>query len=498
MFKVMLVDDERFIRKSIRNRIDWEKLGVYVEAEAENGVEALALLATVNPQIVLVDIRMPLMDGLSFITEARKRYPGIHYVIMSAYSDFEYAKKAIQLGVEDYILKPVKAVELEKLLDKIVHELNEEKLARRLQGMPVPDGPQLELKGAQIVALAFYIENKEGLEQLLESQLQSRLADNKAAVSVYYLRGYSYGDCYVFLLNGNSFEQDAVRECVEEIWLQLGNLEGVAAWTEVMESNKTGQAAKRCISVLKRKLFYPERKIITVRQLAVRSEAEKQALQVRQKKIRDELNFVYQQLLKKEYGKLKDSLEQLLKMIINRENTIFVIESSIAEIIVLLKQLLGGQEDNTESNIMFHRLQGKDYLLCFKTKEELEETLDEVIQNVLHTISEEDNQDVIVSIKQYIQNNFSDNLSAGDIAGRFFLNASYLSAIFKERTGMNMAAYIEAVRMEKAKQLLEDRNWNITEIASQTGYAESNYFSKVFKKYTGMSPKQYRESVNRR
>ena len=93
-------------------------MGLSVEGEASNGVEALEMLELLRPQIVLVDIRMPLMDGLALIAEAQKRYPGIRYVITSAYSDFAYAKKAIQLGVEDYILKPIDEQELEKLLYK--------------------------------------------------------------------------------------------------------------------------------------------------------------------------------------------------------------------------------------------------------------------------------------------------------------------------------------------------------------------------------------------
>ena len=125
MYRVMIVDDERFIRRSIRNRINWEQFGITELEEAGNGMEALELLDTFCPEIVLVDIRMPKMDGLNFISEAKKKHPEIDYVIMSAYSDFTYARTAIDLGVEAYLLKPIQKEELEKQLGKLLHRKNE-------------------------------------------------------------------------------------------------------------------------------------------------------------------------------------------------------------------------------------------------------------------------------------------------------------------------------------------------------------------------------------
>ena len=97
MYRILIVDDEKFIRRSICNRMQWEQFGIEVAGEAANGQEALELIGQLRPQIVLVDIRMPVMDGIAFISEAKRRYPQIYYIIMSAYNDFEYAKKAIQL-----------------------------------------------------------------------------------------------------------------------------------------------------------------------------------------------------------------------------------------------------------------------------------------------------------------------------------------------------------------------------------------------------------------
>ena len=145
--------------------------------------------------------------------------------------------------------------------------------------------------------------------------------------------------------------------------------------------------------------------------------------------------------------------------------------------------------------LYFRHVREKDYLLRYRTEEELRASLKEMIRCVCEIRDKGERKELITDIKEYIRNNYSENLSAADISGVFFLNTSYLSTLFKEKTGMTMTTYIEAVRMEKAKQLLLNRELSITEVAAYTGYSDPNYFSKVFRKYTSMSPRRYREEA---
>ena len=101
--------------------------------------------------------------------------------------------------------------------------------------------------------------------------------------------------------------------------------------------------------------------------------------------------------------------------------------------------------------------------------------------------------DVIASIKEHIERNYGDALNVAELAKKYGLNVSYLSTLFKEKTGINLTAYIEGIRMEKAKRFLKEREWTVTEVALHTGYSNSNYFSRVFKKYTGVTPGEFRE-----
>ncbi|MGN0313911.1 MAG: response regulator [Fusicatenibacter sp.] len=494
MYQVMLVDDEKYIRKSIRNRVNWGKCGVSVTGEAQNGKEALELLGVLQPQIVLVDIRMPLMDGLSFIAEAKKRYPNIHYIILSAYSDFEYARQAIRMGVEDYILKPVNPTEVEQLLEKIVHELKEKNLAKQLKEPEAAEELYAQLKGDRVTAMSFWLENCEDAENLISTILRKYFEEKGALVTVYHLKNYSGGDGCIFLMNGDQLEEELLRGAAKTVWEQMADREGVCAISEEEEKSQARRAARKSIAILKRKIFYSGRVILTFRQEAVRTDAERRASEEKKQEMREILNRCHQYAARKEYGKLKIALGNLAEKLVCEDSDVDLLETTVSEITMLMRSIPGILNETMDFNILFHRFSGEDWLLRFRTQEELLNSLQSVMENVFISVNGTENVDVITAIRQYIQDNYAENLSAVEIARKFYLNASYLSSLFKEKTGMNMGAYIEGVRMEKAKLMLRHSNWTVTEIAMQTGYAESNYFSKVFKKYTGLTPRQYREN----
>lgn len=491
MYKAVIVDDEKYIRKSIRNRVNWEQYGVSVEAEAGNGAEALKVLEQIHADIILVDIRMPVMDGLAFIAEAKRRKLRLNYIIMSAYSDFSYAQKAIKLGVEDYILKPVDEEELGEILRKIVHKKNEELLSTQVRHMDFWLGENIPFPGGEMLALAFYVEANENAEHLVEAAVSHEVSSLPGQAAFYYLRDYSRNDCFVYLINGNVLQEETEKELAERVWDRLAGLGGASACSSVRPVHEAGTAAKESVSRLKRKIFCPEKKVIP------EFLYEKQATSVQRKNMQDRLLHIYRQMLKHEYEKVKAELEDVSALIIKREFSMEFIEEYIGEVLNMLRHIPGGQDSSTDFNIMFCKFRSKDYLLEFKTADELKANLSRLAALRLDTICNEGNKDVIMSIKAYIRSNYAADLNAAQIAQKFYLNASYLSTLFKEKTGMNLTSYIEGIRMEKAKQLLEGKALSITEVALDTGYSDSNYFSKVFKKYTGMPPRQYRENAQR-
>ncbi len=483
MYKVLIVDDERLIRKSIRNRLDWAHCGVEICGEAANGEEALRTMQNESPDIVLTDIRMPLMDGLALIEKASVLCPRTKFIIMSAYSDFDYAKQAIRLGVEDYILKPVKVKELEEVVRKIVHSLDEKKLQQHLRENR-KGNINAKLKGQKIGAMAFYIDNQEEIETRIEKALG-------AEIESYYLQGYSRGDCYVFLAVADELQEEALRRLIRQVWEEMPNLTGTCAYSEIGGPEDIHKAARQSVYLLMRKMFYPERRIISIRQSAGVGRLETQ------KKIRSEINYLYQAAIKKDYDNLKKAMAYVVNLIVHQENHLGVIQSSIAELVQIMRMVIGESEDEMETNIYFHPITGKDYLLRYHTADELKSVLMEVVDHVFCSRVRDQDSNVIDAIKEYIHDNYEHELNANDIAEKFYINTSYLSSMFKAKTGINMGKYIEDVRMEKAKAYIANKDWTITEVASRSGYADSGYFSRVFKKYTGRTPKQYREELER-
>lgn len=131
LYRMMLVDDEEEVRKAMIRKMDWERLGFTVVGDAGNGEDALEKLEQLEPDVVMTDIRMPYMDGLTLIARIREQYPFIKILIFSGYDDFEYAKQAIKLHVTEYILKPVNGQELEEILNRVRVSLDEEIEQRR-------------------------------------------------------------------------------------------------------------------------------------------------------------------------------------------------------------------------------------------------------------------------------------------------------------------------------------------------------------------------------
>ena len=124
LYKIMLVDDEEEVRTSIIKQVDWEKIGFRVVSDAENGEDALEKIDIYEPDVIMTDIRMPYMDGLSLIEKVHSKYPTVKFLIFSGFDDFEYAKEAIRLGVSEYILKPINSEELSGILNIIMKNLD--------------------------------------------------------------------------------------------------------------------------------------------------------------------------------------------------------------------------------------------------------------------------------------------------------------------------------------------------------------------------------------
>ena len=117
-YKVLLVDDEEEVRNAIEQRINWEELGFEVIGKAQNGVKAMEIAEKLQPDVVITDIKMPYMNGLELARNLKEENPGVRILILTGFDEFEYAKEAVHLEIEEYILKPINAISEERRVGK--------------------------------------------------------------------------------------------------------------------------------------------------------------------------------------------------------------------------------------------------------------------------------------------------------------------------------------------------------------------------------------------
>ncbi len=490
MYQVMILDDEKFIRKSIRNRINWGAYGLEVSAEASNGEEALCMMDNhlANPDIVLTDIRMPIMDGLAFIEEAKKKFPNIRYVVMSAYSDFSYAQKAIQLGVEDYVLKPIEEEELCKTLKKIVYEKNQNEISKKMKKQ-IDDDVEIPLNCKKIAVCAFWM-SVDDMEEIVGSSLKYQMALTSEEVNVYVLKEYSRSGTVVVLLNSDQITENMILDVITSVSQMITEVLAVS-YTKVCDADQAGYQTALCIDILKKKMFYKEnKKILSESMIWNKFTAD------RRKRAKEQLEMIQSFLQSGQYERAQNECELIIEKMVVKDMEPKVFEDVLEELLTMLRYYPSDKRENLEDfNVLFSKFRGKDYLLEYDDEVMLKNDIKSMIQCRFQPSGEIQEKERIEEIKKHIRTYYMTELSITELSQKFYLNPSYLSTLFKRKTGINLTSYIEGVRMEKAKEWMQNKNLSITDIATKTGYSDSGYFSKVFKKYTGVTPKKYRENI---
>lgn len=496
MYRVMIVDDEKYIRRSIMNRIDWGKYGLEVVGEAANGEEAYTGVQLYQPDIILVDIRMPVLDGLGLIKLLAEEHRRIRVIILSAYQDFSYAKKAIQLGVEDYLLKPVDEVELEQVLVKIIKELDREEKCVSVPILDLTRWEQAGFKGNKFLFTVFWLPGiPEEAQWKLAVGVLYDVVKNVSfkeipLLEVYEVKSGAPEKCVLFLWNSDRMKADTVsRILLAVVNLVKQQYPGIrAAVTPVFkDSSEAEKMALRAVQILKYKIFEPDRPVFD--SSCIKKEDSGEFLEARQR-----ISVLYNISMREEYGGLKEVTGRILTECLPGIRQVRELEYLVDELMVILRALAKKTGNHYDVKLLFHDFSRSDYLLEYENLGILTEAVREIVRAILGFRVESSNKDVTKAIREYIQTHFMENLTTKIISEKFHLNSTYLSTLFKEKSGMTLTAYIEGIRMENAKELLKNEGLTIADVAETVGYLDTNYFGKVFKKYSGITPGQYRAS----
>lgn len=527
LYRVMLVDDEEDVIQAIINKLDWETLGFQVVGFAENGEEALEMTQRLQPDVIMSDIKMPFMDGLTLCKKIKEWNRGIKFVIFSGFDEFEYAKESIKLEVEEYILKPIRAVELQSVFQRIKKNLDQEIQEKR-----------------NVEKLSKYYKDSLPImgEQFLINLLEGRIEEDKISELMTFYRIDLTGHYFmVSILKTESvgsekdiqqiqLESVSLKEIAEEnlkdlcqckVMIYLNNVVALAALKESDNNIKIINRMEQICNLSKRMLGvntaagigrvyegisnarFSYKEAQNALEYRVLQEAN-QAIYIDDiepyKGKETEIDPLYvENILKSiKLGK-KEELIKAIELFINqlKESQISLHRYQILLTEIIAELIKLGRSYHLELETIFGE-QFNIYQDIYQSDsvDTLNERLEEICMKITGSIGRErkDSAKLLAEkAKEYIEENYADpELSVDVICKHLGLSAAYFSTVFKKEVGMTFVMYLTKVRMEQALMLLNTTEEKTYIISSKVGYLEPNYFSYVFKKQYGVSPSKYR------
>ena len=489
MYRVMIVDDEFYIRKSFRNRINWASYQMEVVGEAANGEQAWELVPSLRPDLMFVDIRMPVLDGFDLATLLRDEYPDIIVIIISAYNDFQYARKAIENGVFDYLLKPLDEDEVDKTLRRLLDRLAKQE--HPIKTINLYEQPTPDLSGEQYCCISLY--EKSGSKHELQNQSLLYQALQHSG-TLRRIIGHGTPLCQMFCLTAPSIDRALLVQNLSELTMSVWSPESavlgisnVYSGSADTDQDQLLHVIAEAISAAKQKLFAPETQIFcwTPQMEEYASDCSPYDT--------PKLAMARLALSKKDYPAVSKSLLSYLDDFdwphIRGTITIEMIVSTVMEFLFKAGWDSGMVQ---EVQIYTNDFRRPNFLLLFDHPEDIHERLRALIPILTDEMSSKNSVDLAQRIAQYIQENYAGNLQMDELERQFFMSSSSLLLAFKKKKGMTITAYIESVRMEKAKELLKSGLYSVQATAEAVGYLDANYFCRAFKRYTGSTPSKYR------
>ena len=530
-YSVLLVDDEEDIIQIIMKKLDWESMGLTIIGHAANGVEALEMAEELTPDIVMTDIKMPYMDGLTLCRKLKELSRTIRVIIFSGFDEFEYAKEAIKMEAEEYLLKPVNAVELKEVFERVKKDLDQERAEKRdteklksyymeslpvlqesfymalLEGRIAPeqigrymDSYQVQLQGPYYVVAVLHI-SQQSLEE------ESRMDPFLQAVSVRKFAEEQVEDRWrsrvvIYLGDIIMISQMHDREEMLEYTNEMDRLcrmakkvcnaritAGIGYLCDNLEQLPLSyQGAKQAVSY---RVLYGNTRAISISEVEPAEHAELNW--------EDVYSTYIQQIMKKvrigEQDGLEKAISQFTEWLSGEQISMQKYRIVMMELVAELFRFTASHNLNPE-NVFGGNGDVYSQVLQMESAEVLDRWLRRVCTNLQNAVMNERQDSTKFFVKnaeEYVKEHFADqDLGVDEVCRKLNVSAAYFSTIFKKETGKTFVRYLTDYRMEKAVNMLMTGNEKTYVIAEKVGYAEPNYFSYVFKKQFGMSPSKYK------
>ena len=534
--KVFLVEDEYIVREGIKNNIDWEKNGYDFCGEASDGELAFPMISEKRPDIVITDIRMPFMDGIELSRMIKEEYPEIKIIILSGHEEFEYAKAAIQIGVEEYLLKPINGDELLQVVNRVAQKIKEENESRET------------------------LQEGEGDEnfEYAKRQLLSSLIDDNASLSDAMEQGKKIhlnlmAQCYNIMMlklqrkNKEQGFSQRILELYKTMEDTLKEQDGQSIMFDRAPEGKVilfmgsgEEEIRRNMDVFAGQFreILPEYEDVTyfgsvgvpvmrLRELGESYEAASHGFSYRfltePNQIVDNHTVFDQTRNEKKFSCSIGSVD--IQNLDKQKIESFLKGGEMDEIHFFVEEYMKNTGDAGKNSMIFRQYIVMDMFFAashfltqitdgreqlgepFESPEQMQRIVSDLeatvvyikelftkVMQVRDAQTTEHNSDVVENAKKYISENYHDEeLTLNTVAHEVNVSPNHLSAMFSQKTGQTFVKYLTDVRMHRAKELLKCTSKRSNEICEEVGYRDPHYFSHLFKKNVGCSPIQYRE-----
>lgn len=519
MYKVVIAEDEMFVRLGIKMSVDWEKLGMEVAADVENGQRALEAWEAFQPDIVITDIKMPVMDGISLIRQIRQKDERTRFIILSCMEEFNIVREAISLGVSDYVLKlTMTQKDMEKVLEKVKRELVVMDRSQKKQ----ENGMERKRFEDSLRNFLYY---RLDVGQDWKMMLEEQFSDSEKQMQMVALEIDNYTESKrIFNDSYGSILDSAVENILSELLVEENHIllpEKDGRFIMILEEAGDSE-------ILSGQLQQQLEKMREVLQRCVKSTVSF-AISSRGNSA-DELYEMYHQCcqaLEKKffYGLNRNTLYNAqnpddCKRLIRRKMGRLILQMKMDETAARrLHEAEAGfcQHENPVTirhyfehaiNVEMCRIlpEGQQrYQITeqFITRLKNSQTFDgvlEVYESCMEYLQVSSGEQTLLSkpvkdILYYISLHYPEDITLDQVSQMVELSRTYVCGLFKKELGVNLTNYIMNYRIEKAKELLRSTNLRSYEIAEKVGFLDESYFSRTFKKVTGQSPNSFKKGV---
>ena len=542
MLRTFLVEDEIVVRETIKKMIPWEQYGYELVGEAPDGEVALPMIKNLKPDLLITDIKMPFMDGLTLARLAKKEVPGLKVVILSGYDDFNYAKQAINIGVEDYLLKPITKNALIERLTEIRSRYEDEKTQREYyekfhremqayEKNSSRDFFEALVSGSLDMMEVYKRAEKLGLDIVAESYNvliftmncnedfsgQREGYSSWEAESLEMLEKFFTGHPFAMLFRSNVFsygvlikgEKNSIREntriCVEEIRKIFDRKEDNKEWfvavgesvERLSQIQKSYHSASRAFS---QRYLYDGKVLYYDEMLAMeKKDVTNDDSEYLQKVDVNALNptilqkFLSNGLLEETENFVQDYFyaigQEPMESVVFRSYVILNVRFSVLSFLKELGCDTKTLEPEDTEKILAESGRNMESTIAYAEK-----LVSQAIQ-LRDRNSGNKNRSILKTAVDFIDQHYmEEDMSLNKAANAANVSANHFSALFSQNMGQTFIEYLTSLRMDKAKEYLRCTGMRSSEIAGEVGYKDAHYFSYLFKKTQGMTPSDYRKA----